>query len=174
MKIKVATVVCKIVDTLLIRGTANRVLHIRVTAHYLYFPHAYADSSNCSDAIRKNIFINFIFYRPSNYTKVLVLKTDRPMIKEDDVFQMVSDHDSCWRSDGVEHSLFQIHQEIITEIENHCAKLGVQPSPYLRLDQPNFTDIDTIALIDGKTEGVNYDQRQCRMTKSGGFVIFKR
>lgn len=173
MKIKVATVVNQLVDTLLTRGTADKLLHIRVHVHYLYFPHAYPNGSDCSDEIEKTFFIHFIFYRPSSYTKVLVLKSNKPMIEESDVFKMVSDHDSCWRSDGTEHSLFKIHQEIITMIENRCQELGVEPSPYLRLDQPNFSDIDVIELIDGKTQGVDYDNRECRMTKSGNLVIFK-
>lgn len=49
--------------------------------------------------------VTFIFQRPSNYTKVLVKRTDfheDPWLFKDKeiVMDLASDHDSCWRSDG--------------------------------------------------------------------------
>lgn len=44
-----------------------------------------------------------VFHRPSNYTKVLYTDITNKRLKPTDVIEMkqLSDHDSCWRSDGM-------------------------------------------------------------------------
>ena len=61
-------------------------------------------SNNETDKSVANL-ITFIFQRPSNYTKVLVKRTefrcDPWLLKgQEIVMELASDHDSCWRSDG--------------------------------------------------------------------------
>ena len=57
----------------------------------------------------------FLFHRPGNYTKVLWKSSVDLLHKRIEDFtewDVVADHDSCWRSDGVSHSLFSLEHEL--------------------------------------------------------------
>lgn len=45
--------------------------------------------------------VHLIFERPSNYTKVWAVTDDAWQVPKPEAFTMRSDHDSCWRSDGL-------------------------------------------------------------------------
>lgn len=172
MRMNVDNAVNEIVEAMLPRGTEDKLLHICIRASYMVFPYEDRSGGNdCSDVIEPTEFIHFIFYRPSNYTKVL-LSTGSWFIEECERFELVSDHDSCWRSDGVSSNLNQIHWRIIEVIEERCKELGVDPPVCLRIDQPNFCHFEKIELWSGKTDGVNYDHRKCQMVKNGDQVVF--
>lgn len=57
----------------------------------------------------------FLFHRPGNYTKVLWKTSVDLLHKRLEDFaewQVVADHDSCWRSDGVADSLRSLESEL--------------------------------------------------------------
>jgi len=172
MNIKLSNVVCKIVEIMLLRGTSNKLLHICIQASYLHFPHAYRNGNDCSDEINQSILIHFIFYRPGNYTKVLLLESESPFIDfNEDIFELKSCHDSCWRTDGVEHPLNVINQRIIGSIEEKCKELKEQ-APNLYLSQPNFSYLQTIEIMDGDATELNYDDRKGKIMKNGEYINF--
>lgn len=172
MKIELSNVVSKIVETMLKRGTSNKLLHICIRADYLYFPHGYKNRDDCSDKIKETIFIHFIFYRPGSYTKVLLLESKYSMLDfNKNIFELKSNHDSCWRSDGVENSLFQIHQKIIELIEEKCEELD-EPVLNLCSNQPNFSSIETIEILEGDANNLDYDSRKGKIMKNGEYINF--
>lgn len=172
MNIKLSNVISRIVETMLLRGTSNKLLHIRIQASYLHFPHAYRNGNDCSDEINQNLFIHFIFYRPGNYTKVLLLESESPFINfNEDIFELKSYHDSCWRTDGVEHSLNVINQRIVGSIEEKCKELK-ERVPNLYLSQPNFSDLGTIEILDGDAKELDYDNRKGKIMKNGEYINF--
>lgn len=74
----------------------------------------------------ENFFV--LFHRPSNYTKVLMKKInhlERPL-GVTHLMEQLSDHDSCWRSDGLRW-IFKSWMDMRDKIET----AGV-PSKYIR------------------------------------------
>ena len=65
-------------------------------------------------------YISFVFVRANNYTKVFfnVSHGISPInrIKADD-WELVSDHDSCWRDDGVGSKLADVYFEMAKEFK---------------------------------------------------------
>ena len=51
---------------------------------------------------RNSTDLVFIFYRKTNYTKVFVAQSEKWIEPEAESFKLSSDHDSCWRTDGVD------------------------------------------------------------------------
>ena len=63
--------------------------------------------------------VHLMFHRPDNYTKVLWNVSDEWNYREHTVcvWQLKSNHDSCWRTDGIESPFFQLAQEMIEEVQ---------------------------------------------------------
>jgi hypothetical protein len=63
--------------------------------------------------------VQLMFHRPSNYTKVmwLVMKEFKPT---DTIhkWSVESNHDSCWRTDGLATPLFEIVHGLVNQIDN--------------------------------------------------------
>jgi hypothetical protein len=76
-------------------------------------------------AFNENESFLIVFHRPSNYTKVLVKKIERKenmMLKSlekygDIDFKLLSDHDSCWTSDGMRW-IFKSYIDLRDKAEN--------------------------------------------------------
>lgn len=171
MKIDVSNVVVEIVENTLPRFTADKLLLVSIRASYLHFPHGYKNGNDLSDEFNYTTFLHFIFHRPNNYTKVMFLESSAPFIKEGDEFKLVSDHDSCWKADGVFSSVSKVHNRVISELEIYCENLGEDFSNILRFQQPNFSSFEKIKLHKGKTEGVNYENRNCKLSKENDQFI---
>jgi len=58
--------------------------------------------------------LQLIFVRPSNYTKVFTRQFDWEDLHGDE-FMLQSDHDSCWRSDGLDE-IFKLVSECCNEV----------------------------------------------------------
>lgn len=100
--------------------------------------------------------ISFIFYRPSNYTKVLVhyefnnglqpYETD-PKCNEV-FFEQHSDHDSCWRSDGM-----RILSKHWRNVERY---FGMSPNDvsqfysFSSFAEPQFIEFEKFEAVRGK------------------------
>ena len=76
-------------------------------------------------------YMSFLFYRPSNYTLVLQAKRSERFFSLDDksrwTFQ--SDHDSCWRSDGLRNiskEIFKLRDIFMKKIQSLYEKYGLE------------------------------------------------
>jgi hypothetical protein len=101
------------VEAMLPRFTdRNLVLTMKIDSNWQDF--GYNEDGNTKDReptqFRKTHFL--VFHRPSNYTKVLMVEIPQERDPEDNPFvhlpcsgefqmKQLSDHDSCWRSDGM-------------------------------------------------------------------------
>ena len=176
MRINASNTINSIVEAMLQRGTENKLLHICVEVGYQHFPHANtSNGNNCSDEISYTKFLHFIFYRPSNYTKVFLLKSSSRFLSNGGAFSMTSDHDSAWRMDGVWSPLCKIHTHMVDKIKDDCKKLGVKITENLMLSQPQYSWIETIKLLDGEVErGIGYKHPQAiYFEKDGGVALCK-
>ncbi len=65
-----------------------------------------------SDGVAKHIHL--LFHRPSNYTKVMWQVSNDPRLRMESFkdWKVLSDHDSCWKSDGIGTPLFQLYIEM--------------------------------------------------------------
>ena len=87
------------VETMLPRFSSRDIcLTMKVAMEWTHY-HKNAEKQT---SFRKEVFL--IFHRPSNYTKVLykdISDNQRFYIPSDIKMKQLSDHDSCWRSDGM-------------------------------------------------------------------------
>lgn len=117
--------IASIVDAMLPRGGSvidesdhkapTRALKITLSLHGAY----YAEE----ESFTTGRLVTLIFERRSNYTKVWSFATGR--LEEPDLsdFVMMSDHDSCWRSDGL-LSIDDAHSDIRNNLDNQTKHLG--------------------------------------------------
>ncbi|MBU1046380.1 hypothetical protein KKH36_01195 [Patescibacteria group bacterium] len=174
MKMDAGNAICSIVRAMLPRFTENKVLHICLDMSYFCFPHAEKDD-DCSDVIDRRTYVHFIFYRPHNYTKVLLAENNSCFLHDVESFEMTSFHDDCWKTDGVGSELNKIHWMIIDEMEKQINLLGEKPSRCFRMEQPNFCHFQTIELLDGMVDAlVNYENRKAKLQKKGFEHLFLR
>lgn len=63
--------------------------------------------------------VHLMFHRPSNYTKAMWKVLDEldscTSIKE---WEVKSDHDSCWRTDGLDTPLFDLVHGLVSQIDD--------------------------------------------------------
>ncbi len=83
--------------------------------------------------------VGFSFYRPTNYTKVFVAESDRWIEPEASAFVLTSDHDSCWRSDGVDSVISRYYFEMAKSIQG---KKEIAPK-----DMWEFVNFHEIKLV---------------------------
>jgi len=89
-------------------------------------------------------FPNLLFIRPSNYTKVYFYEPEdgRWLGLKEVVWELQSDHDSCWRSDGF-RNITEIYFDICKPI---CDRTGCAPkdvSTLIHLDSdPKYVQLE--------------------------------
>ena len=143
MKTELANSIIAITEAFLPRSTRDKILCISVDARV----HDWLKQKEIS-SIRG---IHIAIYRPSNYTKVVMAVNHDIAFTFDQSlhFEYKSDHDSCWRDDGLRSPLFNIKQEMVEEL---CKK-GANPRPFD--DYSWFVGISSIKIIPGS---INVDR----------------
>src|SRR5271154_7045226 len=104
IKINLDTVVCKLVEVMLPRGSDEKKLLILE----FYITVITVEGQEIQE---KAVFL---FHRPGNYTKVMWryhLRVNDP-IQKFPAWRVVSNHDSAWSSDGVSDSLRKLENEL--------------------------------------------------------------
>jgi hypothetical protein len=166
MKIEISSVINSIAEDILKRGTEKKILFISVKLSYNYY-----------DTIKGRLFqvespltsVNFIFYRPSNYMKVLFNNPNKgffgPMDFEGSSnWELKANHDSCWRTDGVENTLREFHNFQCKELERLANKTygnkisGVDIRDKFYNQQPSFSKIQRIEILDGEVSLLGNDE----------------
>ena len=107
--ISIKDAICFLVETALPRFTPNQVMVIPIKF----------DVENYNTDKHFYKMLNFVFYRPANYTFVGTFEDSNiiPTLTEETLIIQRSDHDSCWRDDGVEHSIGLMANQIEKKIE---------------------------------------------------------
>jgi hypothetical protein len=112
MQVRLDNSVSAFVDGILPRGTQDKILCVDVRDSFFGFdvPQGYEEKVH---------FFRLLFYRPSNYTSVLMHDSNRPVsfVPNGLLFSLQSCHDSCWRSDGFV-GVKDVHRKIEREFED--------------------------------------------------------
>lgn len=93
-------------------------------------------------------FVEFTFHRPSNYTRVYV-RDAKSTRQFGEVYHRTSDHDSCWRSDGM-----SILTELYFKMREPFTKAGLKPYQISDHDifalsgEPHYLTIEDREAID--------------------------
>lgn len=166
----------------------NLVLTMKIDADWE--DHGYGHDGNTKirtpSQFRKTIFL--VFHRPSNYTKVLMVEIPQDRDSNNPLwhlpcsgeFQMkqLSDHDSCWRSDGMRW-VFQTFVDAWTFFEDkgvegrdidpmfHYSIFNGGPQYWLLKDYPKSVDPDDHWMTDYI---VKFD-RQIKLDEISKFVV---
>ena len=154
LSIKLSQAIPTIVEAMLPRFSFNKV----ILAITLDLRDEDLDTNKSAATIMR-----FLFHRPSNFTKVLVHyefnnfnKRDGRLSRDPVYYEKYSDHDSCWRSDGLtilsEHwkeveKFFNKHP---SEINSFYSFSIFDPIRYLELNELTLDRQD-----DGYTRGYN-------------------
>lgn len=142
MNTKLSDSIISIVESFLPVGTKDKVLVLAIDARV----HFYFKTKEIS-AIRG---IHIAIYRPDNYTKVIMAIEDKDLpsfiFNKDLPFVFKSDHDSCWRDDGLSSPLFKVTHEMVKELEEK----GAKRLPFDRYSW--FTYICGMKILPGKIE----------------------
>lgn len=136
-------VIPEVVEAMLPRGTRNKVLILTMLASV-----GRKDEYGASGQ-RQTRIVHFLFYRPSNYTKVGLLITDGQaslLLARDHVWSVVSDHDSCWKSDGVDHHLSRLYFEMCKQVDPDTAPVNLEAD--LRFPALGGIELLTVADCD--------------------------
>ena len=111
MELRIETILIDIIETILPRSSSDNV----ILTFGLKLQWTYYEKNGNNNIFGKDILI--AIHRPSNYTKVLthVITGDKDFFKLTNngtkvIFNLESDHDSCWRSDGFSF-LFDVWME---------------------------------------------------------------
>ena len=143
MKVEVADAAVAIVEAMLPRfSPEDRFLHIPVGASVSCYS---VDGRDTDVTVHRDIHL--LFHRPHNYTKVWVamdgwfkmyeqpegqrfgkwvwrqISDDRFYNLNDLDWYMTSNHDSCWRSDGLQSPLFEIYMAMQDALSEEAAKV---------------------------------------------------
>lgn len=132
MKMEVTEVVTTLVEQMLPRGSGqNKILQVilRVTA-------------TAVSGEERNRLAIFLFHRPGNYTKVIFKTTLDTRARPENFtdWEMVSNHDSAWRSDGVEHTLSMIESEMRRELSH---SKGCEVAASFAFCQPRVVNVQS-------------------------------
>lgn len=152
MKIEIASAISQIVESMLPRFSEDKMLVMTIDVSYEEFDERFDVKAN-------RFSIHFAFSRPGNYTKVLFGTSERSWSIEAGMeLSHTSDHDSCWRSDGVESPLRKIHWEecdkLLNQIEEQCGK-EVRDSLHRYMysgGQPHFITFQELKVVSGRVE----------------------
>lgn len=108
---EVADAVATLVETALPRFSGEKKL--------LYVPLEVEVTRKESSELGPRRFVHFLFYRPRNYTTVMMVVTDNICLRKEEItdWKVTSCHDSCWRGDGVLSPLFRLYIEMCKEVD---------------------------------------------------------
>ena len=167
MDMNASTAITEFVEFAIPRfSDTNKLFHVDLNSSLSYYSNDGKDDRNTYRSI------HFLFQRPSNYTKVFVAVVGYeytfPVSDGDDdairrrnwvkldgahssadlnklMWYMTSDHDSCWRSDGVQSVLQQIRNEMRTELFNDLRTVEHTPHEHVRFGiRPRFLKADVV------------------------------
>ena len=169
MDMSVADSITTLVEYALPRfSPADKLFHLTVGARM--------DIHDDDEPGRSSRMIHFLFQRPGNYTKVFVAMEDYAyrVIADDDSrnwkrsewvklkdglrafhaselnnlhWRMTCDHDSCWRSDGVQSVLHEIRQHMMAEVtggDNSRCKEVSHYNNICSFHQPEFIQAEVV------------------------------
>jgi len=102
---------------------------------------------NEEDVYYSNRIVEFVFQRPTNYTKVFsrVLDLKGNVLKD---WKLTSDHDSCWRSDGL-RDVFQTYMEVRKDMEKQNSAYDFREDE-VNIQSPRFGSY--ISFVDVEIE----------------------
>jgi len=139
MKIELADSIISIVDFVLPNPVQDKVLCISIDARV----HDWKSQKEVS-AIRG---IHIAIYRPSNYIKVIMAIDNEHVpafsFNKNLQFEFKSDHDSCWRDDGLRSPISKVACEMVDEI----VKKGAKTKPFAVYSW--FVGVSSINLVSG-------------------------
>ena len=143
MKTELANSIIAITEAFLPRSTRDKLLCVSVDARV----HDWLKQKEIS-SIRG---IHIAIYRPSNYTKVVMAVNHDIAFTFDQSlrFEFKSDHDSCWRDDGLRSPLSNIQCEMVKEL----SEKGADSKPFGLYSW--FVGISSIKIIPGS---INIDR----------------
>lgn len=152
MKIKIQDAICTLVEAVLPRGSVGQILHVRTDYEYRLETAAISDGKNIRGCF------HFLFHRPNNYTKVLFCHDNSRVLQRGMKFVHKSDHDSCWRTDGVESAVQALHLDLcVMLIRRMEKKLGREISAdehrLIHCGQPGYSNLD-VRVIEGTVESI--------------------
>lgn len=80
-------------------------------------------------------YAHLLFHRPSNYTKVLWNVTDDPRKGYDDfeTWDVKSDHDSCWRTDGLSSPMFEEYMHLVKRLKTKARPIDCDVTARFRM-----------------------------------------
>lgn len=109
-KVDFSKAICEIIEAILPRFTENKVLVISVRM--------VAENYNTNHLVNKTFDI--ITYRPNNYTFIGTKKDDNDDFFSKEIeLERFSYHDSCWKSDGVEHIINKYADKVASQCKNN-------------------------------------------------------
>ena len=109
MKMDVGRAIVELVENMLPRGTSDKILYTCV------------DCSISKGEKEARKMFHFIFQRPGSYTTVAMAVSDGIGFSNDLDFKFKSDHDSCWREDGVHSPLMKEYFAMCKEVDPKTA-----------------------------------------------------
>lgn len=124
----IETITTNLVETLLPRFTEE--IALSITWKF-----------SCGDT---NKTVEFLFYRPNNYTKVFV--REQTGVKTWGGWTFRCDHDSCWRTDGLK-DIFQNYLDVQTKgnkDKSSPKEVDIQPdnwNPFLKFYKINIQPV---------------------------------
>lgn len=114
----------------------------------------------------------FLFVRPSNYTKVFLFEPKQDeycWLHKDNgqLWNLESDHDSCWRSDGF-HRVTDVYFELCDPIckARDCAPKDVHTFNCLSND-PQYVELETFEQNDPTADRFSTEGREWRIKAKG-------
>ena len=144
-------VIPNIVEGALPRFTQDKVLHLSFQVKVA------RSGENFESPLTQMRNVHFVFYRPNNYMKVGVYVTDgqeNMFLNDDHVWRVTSDHDLCWRSDGVESELSRLYFELCRLVDSSARPIDLDTT----MDFGAFGKLK-LRELDG-TDAVNYDREE--------------
>jgi hypothetical protein len=175
----VENTVASIVEGMLPRFSDNN-LGLLITVQLDITDYGYGKDGNTLERKQFGIrrYVHLIFTRPSNYTKVFVWipeggKTGLdlfPQYAKDIVWDLVCDHDSCWK-DGFKQSISDCYNKMIEKFKGRKVS-GVEMNPYRDLSTFHIIERDpqyirlTFEKIDKKADHFSEEGRKYKIDLS--------
>jgi hypothetical protein len=143
MQMNLSDAIVTITESFLPQFTPDQVLCFTIDSRIQHY-----DDKNKHIHYTKGLYI--VIHRPSNYTRVIIAEEKKNLpvftFNPDADFKYKSDHDSCWKGDGISSPLFKAASEMVSEIQ----KLG---APHLSLNQYSwFNHIPQIKIVPGRID----------------------
>jgi hypothetical protein len=128
MKINVQSILSSIVEEMLPRFSSDKIgLYVKIDISYWFY------SESGEEDVNQHSVIETFFVRPSNYTKVFIREgvPDLLQCNRTTEWELTSDHDSCWRSDGLrifhnkEQETFKMFEDKGIERKDICSHVRI-------------------------------------------------